>query len=278
VHPNLVFDGTPVGNRGTWEQIVEVGPTVHGEMVFPLGQSGFIDMDGLPSVHVESLHDFWRDWRFTPMLHIAEDLTTDPDGDVDNDGVVDGFERWFFGSNSPLPTSDSDSDGLDLGGEYLARSDPTDADTDDDGLNDGPDNCAASYNPLQGDLDGDDIGDDCDIDMDGDGCRNAREEIGVQQRGGRRNQTNAWDFYDVNGDQVVNLPNDVLVVAAAFGPSSGPNYTPGKDRSPPPPPGKDPMDPDNNEPWDLGPPDGFINIPDDILGAGAQFGHTCMEA
>ncbi|MCI0849675.1 MAG: penicillin acylase family protein, partial [Chloroflexi bacterium] len=39
---NLVFDPTPAGNRGIWEQIVEVGPVVLGEMVFPLGQSGFI--------------------------------------------------------------------------------------------------------------------------------------------------------------------------------------------------------------------------------------------
>ena len=135
--PSLVFDPTPIGNRGTYEQIVEVGPVVLGEFIFPLGQSGFIDADGNPDPNADSLHSIWRDWRFVPMLHIAEDLATDPDGDIDNDGILDGFEKWYFGSNAPLPTDDSDADGLDLLGEFLAGFDPTDPDTDDDGILDG---------------------------------------------------------------------------------------------------------------------------------------------
>ena len=128
LYPQLVFDTTPLGNRGTYEQIVEVGPTVLGEFIFPLGQSGFIDSDGNPDFHMTSLHQVWAEWRFVPMLHIAEDLATDPDGDVDNDGVADGFERWYFGSTSPLATDDADGDGLDLLGEYLAGTDPTNPD------------------------------------------------------------------------------------------------------------------------------------------------------
>ena len=42
-------------------------------------------------------------------------------------------------------------------------------DTDDDGVNDGVDNCPSNYNPNQEDLDHDNIGDACDSDADGDG-------------------------------------------------------------------------------------------------------------
>src|SRR5262249_13279192 len=40
--PSLNFPPTPSGNRGTYEQIVDVGPVVKGEFMFPLGQSGLI--------------------------------------------------------------------------------------------------------------------------------------------------------------------------------------------------------------------------------------------
>jgi hypothetical protein len=53
--------------------------------------------------------------------------------------VLDGFERWYFGDTSPRPTDDPDGDGLDLAGEFGAGSDPTDADTDRDGILDGVD-------------------------------------------------------------------------------------------------------------------------------------------
>jgi len=36
----LDFEPTPFGNRGTYEQIVDVSPEVKGEFMFPLGQSG----------------------------------------------------------------------------------------------------------------------------------------------------------------------------------------------------------------------------------------------
>ena len=111
-------------------------------------------------------------------------------------------------------------------------------------------------------------------DTDGDGCSDQRENGPDQFEGGRRNYLYEWDYYDVNGDGGINIPGDILPVAGAFG-SNDPDYTPQKDRSPGPPPGVDPDDPDNNERWDLGPPDGVINIPDDILGVAFQFGHNC---
>ncbi|OGO49684.1 MAG: hypothetical protein A2148_00490 [Chloroflexi bacterium RBG_16_68_14] len=103
-------------------------------------------------------------------------------------------------------------------------------------------------------------------DNDGDGCTTS-EEFGTDAgAGGRRNPLNPWDFYDVNGDGVVNVLGDILPVASAFGPSTGPNYDAALDRSPPPP---------GAEPWDLGPPDGAITI-EDVLAVAGQFGHRCL--
>jgi len=147
--PSLVFEPTLLGNRGTWEQIVEVGPAVLGEFIFPLGQSGFISSGGTPDPHFDSLHSIWGEWRFVPMLHIAEDLALDSDGDVDNDGVLDGFEKWYFGSNSPGPTDDYDTDGASLLNEFLNGLDPTEADTDGDGMADGFELANACLNQPQ---------------------------------------------------------------------------------------------------------------------------------
>ncbi|HET6304023.1 MAG TPA: penicillin acylase family protein [Myxococcota bacterium] len=138
------FERTPTGNRGIWEQIVEVGPTVVGEFIFPLGQSGHLE-GGIGGVtlpvdpHTESLHPIWRDWRFVPMLAVARDLKRGDSGDRDGDGVLDGFERWHFGNTRVAADADTDGDGLSLLGEFLAGSDPVDPDTDDDGRSDGTD-------------------------------------------------------------------------------------------------------------------------------------------
>jgi len=170
LNPNLVFDPVPMGNRGTWEQIVEAGPVVLGEFIFPLGQSGFIDSGANPDPHFDSLHSIWAEWRFVPMLHIAEDLATDPDGDVDDDGVLDGFERWYFGSNSPQPTDDADEDGASLLDEFLNGLDPTEADTDGDGMADGFEVASACLSPQARDST---------ADPDADGLDNLTEYTGA---------------------------------------------------------------------------------------------------
>jgi hypothetical protein len=138
----LSFATTLAGNRGTWEQIVEAGDAVNGEFMFPLGQSGLYEgsIAGISNIgpHVTSLHPLWRDWRFTPMLHVGEDLANG-DADGDGDGVWDGFERWYFGDTSRKANDDGDGDKLDLFDEFQGGTDPTDADTDDDGIPDGQD-------------------------------------------------------------------------------------------------------------------------------------------
>ncbi len=143
----LEFPSSPRGNRGTWEQIIEVGPSLKGEFIFPLGQSGLVTgvFTGVAiqnvSVdrHATDLHPIWNAWRFVPILRVAQDLAVDPDGDLDGDGVLDGYERWYYDNTGQDEASDTDADGSDLLSEFFAGTDPTDADTDDDGLPDGLD-------------------------------------------------------------------------------------------------------------------------------------------
>lgn len=140
----LSFDPTPVGNRGTYEQIVEADGVVKGEFIFPLGQSGLIEgtFGGVTGIdpNFTSLHAIWRDWRFVPMLHVGEDLEANGGNpDVDGDGVWDAFERWYFDDISPRAGQDADGDKANLVDEFLAGTDPTDPDTDDDGILDGRD-------------------------------------------------------------------------------------------------------------------------------------------
>jgi len=145
----IQFDPTPYGNRGTWEQVVEVGSTVTGEFVYPMGQSGFIagKASGFTGNYVKqdmqtsTMQPLWRDWRFVPMLHVCQDVTFggDEDGDVDGDGVLDAFERWYYGGLTNNASSDTDGDGASLATEYRWGTDPTLADTDQDTVADGND-------------------------------------------------------------------------------------------------------------------------------------------
>jgi hypothetical protein len=141
--PELIFAPTPAGNRGTWEEIIEAGDTLRGEFMFPLGQSGHIEgtVGGVTFIDPNntSLSPLWRDWRFLPMISAASDLEAGGDVDADGDGVWDSYERWYFGDTSRNEKDDSDGDKLKLGEEFLAGSDPTDSDTDDDTVPDGPD-------------------------------------------------------------------------------------------------------------------------------------------
>ena len=67
------------------------------------------------------------------------------------------------------PLGDSDGDGLTNGDEInVTGTDPLDADTDDDGVQDDVDNCPFDPDPNQTDTDGDDDGDVCDDDDDDD--------------------------------------------------------------------------------------------------------------
>ncbi len=143
VLPDLIFEPTPEGNRGTYEQIIDVGPVITGEFIFPLGQSGHAegDLDGVTAIdpNYTTLHPIWRDWRFVPILRAATDLGGGGSPDPDGDGVWDSFERWYYGNTSRGANDDGDEDDSSLLAEFMAGTDPTDSDTDDDGIFDGLD-------------------------------------------------------------------------------------------------------------------------------------------
>ena len=97
-------------------------------------------------------------------------------------------------------------------------------------------------------------------DTDGDGCADLQELGPDEQSGGQRDPHNPWDFYDTNGDGVIDLTNDIFGVILAYGtddvtydrgPSAGPNV------------------------WNMTAPDGLIDLSNDILGVIQQYQHSC---
>jgi len=135
-------------------------------------------------------------------------------------------------------------------------------------------------------------------DTDGDRCPNVKELMGSPPQGGLRDPEYHWDFYDVwtrplgdptgwERERTVSLLGDIFGVAYRFGASRAggppsesealaealvapaPNDTTGYhaeyDRSGPP----------GDYAWDLGPPDGTIDLLNDIFGVALQFGHDC---
>ena len=134
------------------------------------------------------------------------------------------------------------------------------------------------------------------LDDDGDGCTNAAEQQPKAQAlsGGGRDPQYFWDFYDVwsrplgdpqgwERDRVVNVPGDIIGVVSRFGPGTAQNKEDALAAALTPPVSaagyhaafdRGPVIGANN--WNRAPADGAINIPDDILGVAAQFGHNCL--
>jgi hypothetical protein len=104
------------------------------------------------------------------------------------------------------------------------------------------------------------------VDTDKDGCADL-EEIGPEARwGGLRDAGNPWDFFDTNGDQVVDII-DIQRTVYRFGVVKGNFlYHPQYDRSV--------IGPNN---WNLGPGDGAITLVD-LMAAFAQYRHECGVA
>jgi len=83
--------------------------------------------------------------------------------DADSDGIPDSYEDShpaFLNKNNPADaTLDQDGDGLNNRREYQESANPEDVDTDDDGLNDGPEVLTHNSSPLLADTDTDGVSD-----------------------------------------------------------------------------------------------------------------------
>ena len=99
---------------------------------------------------------------------VQENLAAGPNvipipGDSDSDGLPDTWEqRWFGSAASPQgPTGNPDNDGVTNLEEFQfnVQLDPTQPDTDGDGLQDGNELKVLLTNPLAADTDGDTLGD-----------------------------------------------------------------------------------------------------------------------
>ncbi len=80
-------------------------------------------------------------------------------GDTDDDGLLDRWERERIGDLSLDQASDADGDGLTAAQEFAAGSDPSNADSDGDGLSDGREVNEAGSDPNVSDTDGDGLSD-----------------------------------------------------------------------------------------------------------------------
>lgn len=214
----------------------------------------------------------WPPMTLTYASPAIKGVNNDGDARVDEDSSDDDGDHAY--DEDPIDGSNNDTDALFNEDPPLAQCTLALCDDDGDGLIDEDPSCLPLFPTLPMGACVASISFTIYTDTDGDGC-NDEQELGPSElTGGRRNPQNPYDFYDVNGDRVVTIPVDVLLVARAFGSSTGPYYDVVLDRSMPPTAQQEP-DPTKRESWDMGPPDSFISVPVDVFGVAKQFGHNC---
>jgi hypothetical protein len=226
----------------------------------------------------------------SPAIH---GVNNDGDAQIDEDTSDDDGDHAF--DEDPIDGFNNDTDALINEDPPLAQCTLALCDDDADGLIDEDPSCLPLFPTLPMGACVASISFTIYTDTDGDGCGDERERGPNEQAGGRRDPLYFWDFYDVwvqvspgvwTRDKTINVVGDVLGVASRFGatrsggapseqvalsealaaPTSKSSYHAGYDRGPL-------IGPN---PWDLGPPDGEINVVDDILGVARQFSHSCF--
>jgi len=83
--------------------------------------------------------------------------------DTDGDDIPDWWEQAFFGGLGRDGTQDQDADGLSDLDEFLQGADPTEKDSDGDGIEDGEEVHTHGTNPIDVDSDDDQIGDGAEV-------------------------------------------------------------------------------------------------------------------
>jgi hypothetical protein len=149
-------------------------------------------------------------------------------GEPMNWALMDPDALNFTGDDGPRSDTSScgldlDNDGLTANEETFFGTDPLNADSDADGVQDGPDNCPATANPAQADYDGDGVGDACDPDIDGDGAANVADLCP---------QTAPGAPADASGCSQLQVDADLDTICNPGAPSAGPGPCTGTDNCP----------------------------------------------
>ena len=149
-----------------------------------------IDGDGVPNTS-----DRFPRNPFESRDTDRDGVGNNTDDDDDGDGIDDDVEISL--GTDPLKR-DTDGDGV-LDNADQAPLDPdVQFDSDKDGIDNAQDNCPVHYNPQQQNLDGDDRGDACDKDDDGDGVLDVNDAF----------PRDATETTDTDGDGIGNNSDD----------------------------------------------------------------------
>lgn len=180
------------------------------------------------------------DWNHNGLGDACEDP------DIDHDGMSNAYELATPGCDPYVYTDDGD--GLSTASELASgKTNPCVWDSGAWGCSHAP-----IHNPQ------------CDVDTDGDGCKDAWELGPDAAYGGQRNPINPWDYFNPTGDRQ-NRVDDIALVASLYGKAVGmPGYTTRADRG----------QQIGSHAWELAPPDGRITV-SDIIAAAQQFHHDC---